>query len=110
MVLGGEGDRRVVMGRDDEGREAFAGPNLPYAAATDLHPWLRMSEPRADVGAPQTTEELLAQWRSALKAGARQMLDLLVDAYPDGLSRAELAERSGYEITGGTFGTYLGTL
>lgn len=59
---------------------------------------------------PMTTEELLEQWRGALKAGARQMLDLLVDAFPNGLTRDELAEASGFTASGGTFQTYLATL
>lgn len=61
-------------------------------------------------GNPQTTEELLEQWRTALKAGARKMLDELVSVYPAELPREYLAERVNMEVTGGTFGTYLGTL
>ncbi len=66
----------------------------------------------ADVSitAPASTAELLEQWRTALKAGARTMLDLLIDAHPDALTRGELAHRAGYEISGGTFNTYLSTL
>jgi len=60
--------------------------------------------------APASTAELLEQWRGALKAGARTMLDLLIDAHPDALTREELADRAGYEPTGGTFNTYLSTL
>ncbi len=60
--------------------------------------------------APASTAELLEQWRGALKAGARTMLDLLIDAHPDALTRDELADRAGYEPTGGTFNTYLSTL
>jgi len=51
--------------------------------------------------APASTAELLEQWRTALKAGARTMLDLLIEAYPDALTREELAQRAGYEVTGG---------
>jgi len=60
--------------------------------------------------APASTAELLEQWRTALKAGARTMLDLLIEAYPNALTRDELAQRAGYEISGGTFNTYLSTL
>jgi len=60
--------------------------------------------------APASTAELLDQWRTALKAGARTMLDLLIDAHPNALTRDELAQRAGYEVTGGTFNTYLSTL
>ncbi len=56
------------------------------------------------------TEELLEVWRGALKAGARTMLDLLVEAYPEGISRDELGERAGYSVSGGTFQSYLSSL
>lgn len=59
---------------------------------------------------PLSTEELLDQWRGALKAGARQMLDVLVAVYPNALPRDDLAERVEMTATGGTFNTYLGTL
>jgi len=38
------------------------------------------------------------------------MLDLFIDAHPDALTCDELAQRAGYEISGGTFNTYLSTL
>jgi hypothetical protein len=59
---------------------------------------------------PQSTEEILAMWRSILRAGERKMLDALIDARPDSLTRDELGARSGFEARGGTFGAYLGTL
>lgn len=59
---------------------------------------------------PATTEELLEGWRQALRAGERRMLDELVAVYPRALSREELADRTGFEVSGGTFGSYLGTL
>jgi hypothetical protein len=57
-----------------------------------------------------TADEILETWRNALRSGARAMLDLLVEAYPGGMSRAELGEKAGYEVSGGTFGTYLSDL
>jgi hypothetical protein len=63
-----------------------------------------------DVPEPTTTEELLQMWYSALRAGERKMLDELVSFYPAGLSRDELGERTGFAPSGGTFGTYLGSL
>ncbi len=64
----------------------------------------------ADRAAPLTTDKLLEQWRSALKAGARQMLDVLITWHPGRLSREELANEVGMAVTGGTFQTYLSTL
>jgi hypothetical protein len=61
-------------------------------------------------GEPMTAEQIQEMWRSRLKLGARNMLDELIDAYPNALTREELGERVGIAITGGTFGTYLGTL
>lgn len=62
------------------------------------------------VPAPQSTEETLEMWRGALRAGERKMLDEAVAAYPEALSREELGSRTGFTPSGGTFGTYLGTL
>jgi hypothetical protein len=59
---------------------------------------------------PQTTEELLAMWQRALRRGEWHMLEALVSVYPNALVRDELGERTGYTASGGTFGTYLGTL
>lgn len=64
----------------------------------------------AQVLEPLTTADLLAQWRSALKAGARNMLDHLVALYPEAVSRDVLAEAVEMTVTGGTFQTYLSTL
>jgi hypothetical protein len=60
--------------------------------------------------APQTTAALLALWGESLRAGERRMLETLVAAYPAALPRAELGERTGITVSGGTFGTYLGVL
>lgn len=60
-------------------------------------------------GAP-TSDELLEMWGRKLKAGARRMLQVLHDAHPDGLSRADLAERAEVSAAGGTFSDYLSAL
>lgn len=60
--------------------------------------------------APSTTQELLAMWRTNLKAGAAEMLDALVQAHPDDMTRDELGQKTGFTATGGTFSTYLGIL
>jgi hypothetical protein len=59
---------------------------------------------------PVTAEELRETWRGSLRAGARKMLDLLIERYPDAITRSELAAMADLEQTGGTFGTYLGDL
>ena len=59
---------------------------------------------------PETIDELLAMWKSALREGERKMLDQLVEVYPEAMTRQELGERTGFTHTGGTFGNYLGTL
>jgi hypothetical protein len=60
-------------------------------------------------GAP-TPDELLEMWGRKLKAGARRMLAVLHEVYPDGVTRAELAERSEVSAAGGTFSDYLSSL
>lgn len=64
----------------------------------------------ADVPAPATTEEVINMWRGALRAGERKMLDELVEVYPRTMSRGDLGRNAGFEASGGTFGTYLGSL
>jgi CRP-like cAMP-binding protein len=63
-----------------------------------------------EIPSPQTTQEVLAHWLSALRKGERSMLRILVEAYPGELTRETLAEMAGYEVSGGTFSTYLGVL
>lgn len=60
--------------------------------------------------APSTTAEMLSMWRSRLRAGEVKMLDVLVETYPESMSRSVLGELSGFNHSGGTFGTYLGVL
>jgi hypothetical protein len=59
---------------------------------------------------PQTTAEVLAMWRRALRAGEWRLLETFVAAYPGTLSRDALGAHTGFTPTGGTFSTYLGTL
>lgn len=60
--------------------------------------------------APATTTEILAIWRDALRKGEWRMLEALVEVYPATLSRTQLGARTDITPSGGTFGTYLGTL
>ncbi len=59
---------------------------------------------------PITTQELLDVWRGSLKPAASTMLDLLVEIFPDSLTRDQLAERVNMVSSGGAFQTYVGTL
>ena len=59
---------------------------------------------------PQTTEEVAEMWRRALRRGERKLLDVLLEIYPGGTSRSELAERTELTANAGTFSAYLGTL
>jgi uncharacterized protein len=59
---------------------------------------------------PVTGPQVLEMWRAALPAGARTMFDLLLQAAPGHLTRAELATGANLELGGGTFSTYLSTL
>jgi len=55
---------------------------------------------------PMNRAEVLEMWRASLVLGERKTLDVLVDA-PEGLSREELGEQSGYSMDGGTGQAYL---
>ena len=59
---------------------------------------------------PQTAGEVQAMWRQALGGGAAKMLDVLIEVYPHGLDRANLADRLRMVASGGTFQTYLSRL
>lgn len=59
---------------------------------------------------PMTPEELQAHYRKILRAGAVRMLDALMAAYPNGLTREELGEAAEISTSSGTFSTYVGDL
>lgn len=59
---------------------------------------------------PMTPEELQDHYRSILRTGAAKMLDSIMDAYPNGITKEELGEAAGIVITGGTFTAYLGDI
>lgn len=54
--------------------------------------------------------ELLEHWRRQLGKAERAALDVLVEAYPNGLEKATLAEAAGYEANGGGFNNALSRL
>lgn len=49
-------------------------------------------------------------WKNALGSGPAKMIDALVRIHPHPMDRANLAERVGMTVTGGTFQTYLSKL
>jgi hypothetical protein len=57
-----------------------------------------------------TNGNSVESWMQRLKAGEREMLQALVDVHPRGFQRERLGERLNKAFTGGTFGSYLGTL
>lgn len=58
---------------------------------------------------PQTTDEIVAMWKKALRAGEVRMLDEVL-RNEDGITRDALGEATGFTASGGTFTTYLGML
>ncbi|MBC7299460.1 ATP-binding protein [Nocardia salmonicida] len=65
---------------------------------------------KAATSTPMTSAEIRTQWESVLRAGARTMLNVVIDRWPETITRAELAAHAELEPTGGTFGTYLSKL
>lgn len=53
---------------------------------------------------------LLDHWTSKLPKAERAALETLVDAWPDALTKQELADRTGYSATGGGFNNALSKL
>jgi hypothetical protein len=45
--------------------------------------------------APLTAADTRAQWQASLPSAARRLFDVLVDAYPEALTKSAVAERSG---------------
>jgi uncharacterized protein len=60
--------------------------------------------------APTSHDEAMALWRKALRSGAFAMLEAIVAAGRDGISRDDVAAAVGMTASGGTFTTYLGDL
>lgn len=60
--------------------------------------------------APLTPRELQDHYRGILRRGAATMLDALIDAYPDALTRDALGAAAEISTAGGTFSTYLSDL
>lgn len=60
--------------------------------------------------APQTTQEILQAWRPKLKLGAARMLDAIVEAHPNALSKEALGTASGISVSSSTFRDYLSVL
>lgn len=59
---------------------------------------------------PMTGQELQQHYLSILRAGNARMLAAIIDAYPAGLTRQDLAEAVEMSVSSGTYGTYLGIL
>lgn len=57
-----------------------------------------------------TTDDPIETWRNALSGYERGIFDELVAVHPHGLTRAELAERTGRSITSSAFGDAIRTL
>lgn len=57
---------------------------------------------------PMTRAEVLEQWRGALRAGERTMLDVVLTL--GSVTRAQLGAAANLEPSAGTFGTYLSVL
>lgn len=59
---------------------------------------------------PTTTEELVSLWSSKFTGKVNDMLRVLVEAYPQGLSKEQLGDAVGIDSTSGTFRNYLSLL
>ena len=57
-----------------------------------------------------TGSALVDYWRGRLGKAERLILETLTQAYPDGLTKEEVAAKAGYEANGGGFNNALGRL
>jgi len=53
---------------------------------------------------------VIADWKEALGSGPSKMIDQIIASHPNGMDRANLADRVGMTASGGTFQTYLSRL
>lgn len=60
--------------------------------------------------APQSPEELQAQWLANLPQAPRTLLSYLIDVYPSSSTRETLASATEYSVTSSTFANALSTL
>jgi hypothetical protein len=60
--------------------------------------------------APQTAEERIAMWRAKLPGAAARILDLLVAAYPRGVTKEDIGARLDLATRGGNWNTAMATL
>lgn len=63
-----------------------------------------------EIPQPKSPEETRAQWRSALRPGAQNMFDIIMDIYPNSITKEELGEKCGFLPSGGTFSSYLSNM
>jgi uncharacterized protein len=57
-----------------------------------------------------TGSALIDYWRGRLGKAERLILETLTEAYPDALTKEEVAAKAGYEASGGGFNNALGRL
>lgn len=55
-------------------------------------------------------DELIAYWQGQLPKCAKAAFSVLAEVYPDGLPKEEVAERTGYAVTSGSFNNSLSRL
>lgn len=54
--------------------------------------------------------DVIEMWKGILNGGAKRMFEVLVEQYPNALTKEELAEQTNMMASSGTFGTYLSQL
>jgi hypothetical protein len=59
---------------------------------------------------PMMREEVIERWKRVLKAGARKMLDIIIEAGSEGIHRASLADLVNIDVGGSTFSSYVSNL
>jgi uncharacterized protein len=55
-------------------------------------------------------QALIDHWRGQLGKAERAILDAVIEAYPNSLTKEEVASRANYEASGGGFNNALGKL
>jgi DNA-binding IclR family transcriptional regulator len=59
---------------------------------------------------PTDPDAIVEMWAGRFRAGAARMLRAIAEAYPESMTKEDLADTTDFTVSGGTFQTYLGEL
>lgn len=80
----------------------------PQPGIVSLTPAGRSAAPEVDI--PESAEEMLEHCKQVMNTAQGNILQILADAYPNSMEKADIAEKAGVSASSGNFGNNLGGL